>query len=1615
MPHTLVRRLRGFLARHPDRLLPPDIPQSSDPGDADPRDPDSFKTIAREAHRQQEIAVGNEPDHVRTLQITSAQATQSVRVGTDGFPFAHGVGINARVITNNRVQHGHIDYVFHPSEPGWGLDVPLVSIEQVQSVLSSNGSSISSISNEHIADTFPTSTSLACSNGSDITETGDELSDMAPLEHPEDRSALVLQPASSRNQGVQTDDTLQHATVDPRIIAGIKEKVLQPLPRSIAELLAMVDTLKTQPLASSDQAWVDLDTPNPNCQRCYLQQAHLIETCPSSSLNKVRIYTSLTNAFEVPEPSTDRESLGLIRPGTPYPHKVEFKPYLQSNFPPPPVVEYTTHLAATSDNQPEFESTDSVQATYTTNLTEEPESYSDGLPTPISAPHASYRTGSRKDYPVLRPFTAPPIIVSSPSPDSPRQSPRFTQFLDEQLLDALYESSHRFFNSDTKYPEISTAGAAAYYSEVDASGIQVLRLPAIDEVVQTMSDTWSYRPFSTQNPFSLPACNEFFQQLYKAWGYLPTIIDRHTFLLQNKLASEFSGLDPTHDMDSEYRFQHPKRYLKSLFTASRGPYKPLVELQHYPERRQSTSLALPTRPYPEKHFGFPFNFQDNARYVAPFAAYLDETIWSQIWTVMRAISPVGGVRYPDISDTSNSTYHVETLDDGTEELRIPSIDNLVETLAKHWGYKLYSQRTQIALPYTESFFRDLYHTWDYLPRMVSRIQYTAHLDHAMDTLTPEAPEIPTAPNAMSTESVGLRHLTPLELLDVLVLAGPDRGPFTAPLITSMHPDIPLTGAVVLGIPNEVHSRRLAPPAYICENSESKTHVRNPDYDSYIDELVFDNIWKVRRSIGPPDMSMPNIYDPTNMAFYLDIAPNRGSLLRIPGVDAIVHALYDRFGYSFLADDNTFHLPASEAWVRSLFIHWDYLPELIDRDSYVRLHEPQTSDFGNPDSPFDSPTHMLLYPPTPASNSTDSGSLTLGPASFKESGKDMKTSDDEFEYALKQYTRNYDSISPVDMSTVSTPDSLPDLISVHSDDDLAKWMHEDGPNHVEYHRSLPYTRAWINKMLVTRDRWSSSSLDSTSARSCDSEIPPYDSELAYDAYESSTAYQVVPQEPLFVATVLVKAKDSMNVTDPSAPPTPAPVTEDEVPAFQHPPRRDSEDDGAAGGSTTEAAALQSPRENTTSAPRSPIEIEMTPISTSLIYTESAVPKLASPPIHTRFPRPFRSSPLSAPPRVMFKSTPSPTPSITTTEPLSDDDDAMSLENSPVKGSTLNARFLSDLCVNPPEYWSTKTTRASSPDHALPATSEFDPAPSPTVQSPVPSAEIPVISEITAEIESLTARLKAIAQTHAASEPSESRLPAPRGRVRFRTETTTTRRRGRSRPRKPRTTNNAAASTSSFRTNNNLNTELYWEGRMDEIQQHRLETQQTIARLAKQFSRKGIQSPDPRNSRFHPITFGSYSPRPIPSSFQKKPASSVMRPDFYDSKTITLSALPSTIFSLYGSTEMQQFAQSLVRDISILSRKYNLPYRVTTMPEPDCDGWIRLYIDLPNTTPGHHRMVQDILRKFRSFHSNPRHLDFHILLTVNSTPPPRPVPSRRERRLLARTRQQERARKYSQNHQ
>ncbi|KAJ6536663.1 hypothetical protein B0H10DRAFT_1971899 [Mycena sp. CBHHK59/15] len=683
-----------------------------------------------------------------------------------------------------------------------------------------------------------------------------------------------------------------------------------------------------------------------------------------------------------------------------------------------------------------------------------------------------------------------------------------------------------------KYPDLSILGPTAYYVEGDERGIKVLRLPIIDRVLDIAWREWGFAPFSPINRIPLAGVEKFLRDLFEGWGYLPRSIDHALVESQLRSATEFSGALQQRRInnDTVAYIGTPERLIDAMFMASRAPFNAPPIIQQYPEQPQSMSAVLGTLEEVHKYrrTPLPWNSANNETWAAAFAAYLDEVVFDNIWAIRRAIGP-GSIRYPDILDESNPAYYMETLADSTRVLHIPGLDNIFDALIRHWYFHLFSGNNPFTL--LESFI--------------------ATLDQPMITPSPD----PTQPDQGTADpdptlSVPESFEFPREL-DSITFTSDVRGPFTAPLDMEYHPRDPIP----------------APSPW-----NDLGNLYSTEFQDYIDELVFDNIWKIREDIGLNSMKYPDLSDIHNQEYYLQEMGNGERLLRVPGIDRIAEVLGTQFNYVFLANDNSLSLPRSEAWIRQLFLHWDYLPTSVDRERYMQTH---------PDSEPVPGLSLAMSPAStpPSSQSTNSAKssptlVPLSPAGTEDSADSFE--DYVYKQALKQYTAEFEYVltlpdpkskltgipSPIFTSRSPTPDSLPDLEPPSSGDE-GSCLPMPPPNDPVM-QNARYTTSWVNRTIIGHDDWSSSSPDSSTSQSS-SDIPPYDAELQYPEYA---------HEPIIVAAMFAPKTEDGDHTELSEPNTPAHTIGDDIPGLQTQPRRDFDDDGA-GGSASSLNSSQKP--------------------------------------------------------------------------------------------------------------------------------------------------------------------------------------------------------------------------------------------------------------------------------------------------------------------------------------------------------------------------------------------------------------------------------------------------------
>ncbi|KAJ6631987.1 hypothetical protein B0H10DRAFT_1937718 [Mycena sp. CBHHK59/15] len=522
--------LRALFSRQPKRQLPSDHLHYAGAGNADPPASMPYRTVANEALQQQQDALENNCDHIRPLVLSSAQGTHSIRVDENGIPHAHRTGINSSLAVQNTdtglpcVTNGHFQYDFYAAEPGWALDIPMVSADQVRTVLFGSHGPI--VSDDCIAATFPvtmfphsvddpTRQALVSPTHPAISPSEVFLISQQNLNYVND-AITGLQPALQANEPTKA---MVPATCTRCKVHGIH--MPQECPERLSESLAIIaeksqtqhlyneesatewikqavndlydpsvpasaekarfrqafllEQADTWPLPPPDSTWATMDPPHPDCDHCNSEQVHLVTFCLSEFGDSTRIHplVAVWNAF-TPCSLFPTQASPLInlefppdRPGTLYPHAQEYNELLQD------------------------------------------------------VPSLAYE----------------PIH----GPDSLRFSPEFAEYLDQHILDQLYDAQHVLGSPIIKYPDLSILGPTAYYVEGDEWGIKVLRLPIIDRVLDIAWREWGFAPFSPINRIPLAGVEKFLRDLFEGWGYLPRRVDRALVESQLQSATEFSG------------------------------------------------------------------------------------------------------------------------------------------------------------------------------------------------------------------------------------------------------------------------------------------------------------------------------------------------------------------------------------------------------------------------------------------------------------------------------------------------------------------------------------------------------------------------------------------------------------------------------------------------------------------------------------------------------------------------------------------------------------------------------------------------------------------------------------------------------------------------------------------------------------------------------------------------------------------------------------------------------------------------------------------------------------------------------------------------------------------
>ncbi|KAJ6523090.1 hypothetical protein B0H10DRAFT_1974958 [Mycena sp. CBHHK59/15] len=236
------------------------------------------------------------------------------------------------------VSHGHFEYEWHGTHPGWGLDVPLVSARQVGHVLFGPNGPPEPVGEDCIAATFPVAAEannypppgLETTLGQDKHENASQNREQLHAGDPTKfarvnrptldmrtpniaKSDLVTLAETSRSQASnhlpsqnlsnQTQRPYEEESPAEWINRAVRDLYDVSVPASDAKTHFQDAFFKEQtgpwPPPPPDYKWADYRRPHPECDRCGLQQAHLVTFCPSklSDTNRIHPPVSTWNAF----------------------------------------------------------------------------------------------------------------------------------------------------------------------------------------------------------------------------------------------------------------------------------------------------------------------------------------------------------------------------------------------------------------------------------------------------------------------------------------------------------------------------------------------------------------------------------------------------------------------------------------------------------------------------------------------------------------------------------------------------------------------------------------------------------------------------------------------------------------------------------------------------------------------------------------------------------------------------------------------------------------------------------------------------------------------------------------------------------------------------------------------------------------------------------------------------------------------------------------------------------------------------------------------------------------------------------------------------------------------
>ncbi|KAJ6579016.1 hypothetical protein B0H10DRAFT_2443539 [Mycena sp. CBHHK59/15] len=445
----IPQRIRTFFEKHPDRQM--NCPSVHHPGDPDARPYayNSYSAIATEALR---VLLNTKLD---VLNPETGRMSE---------------------------QHGHAVYAFYGADPDSGLDVPMVSAEQISLVLSQQpgDQTDASIFPPSLITTFPSITQVMEPSGPIPNVTRESYNKVFPNQSPNKHFF---------NDAIQLlkDQTLTHA-------------------RAHAAAPAVVSAPST---SHGDGL-------------CILCQAEAL--CSDISCKTLLGTDAKPNLLAVVKPATEP----FYRPGTPYPFT--YKSEISVFSPPvPPLPEYV-EVKTTAEEVQELLFRQWLAI------------YLERCP-PVTTTSSDEATTIAAEPGLIKIFRS--NSMDTDIIDSPRYAPSFSAYMDAAVTDNLAAASDSIGPLTMPYPDHEDPTNGEFYGEPDLEGTIHLRLPKVDEIIGVLQKEWGFVPFARTNPLQFPKTEKFLRNLHTQWGYVPRSVDRAALAapLRSLLLSDLSVSD----------------------------------------------------------------------------------------------------------------------------------------------------------------------------------------------------------------------------------------------------------------------------------------------------------------------------------------------------------------------------------------------------------------------------------------------------------------------------------------------------------------------------------------------------------------------------------------------------------------------------------------------------------------------------------------------------------------------------------------------------------------------------------------------------------------------------------------------------------------------------------------------------------------------------------------------------------------------------------------------------------------------------------------------------------------------------------------------------------------